>query len=118
MTDTSVAGEQTPQESGLVRALKLEWIPRTLASILSRYIFVGLFFYLVILPVLGVYTPSANAMLIGGNYTNVTGALGACIASAVGLAIKRDQKKRHIEQRLHEFLVREHLGIAHLKDHP
>jgi uncharacterized membrane protein len=109
--ETTAAGEQTPHESALSRALKLEWIPRTLASIASRYLFVALFLYLVVLPVTGIYTPSSNSMLIGGNYTNVTGALGACIASAVGLAIHRDLRKRHFEQRLHEALVREKLGI-------
>ena len=111
--ETTAAGEQTPQESAFTRAIKLEWIPRTLASIASRYFFVALFFYLVVLPITGIYTPSSNAMLIGGNYTNVTGALGACIASAVGLAIPRDARKRHLEQRLHEALVREKLGIPH-----
>jgi uncharacterized membrane protein len=84
-----------------------------LASIASRYLFVALFVYLVLLPITGVYTPSSNAMLEGGNYTNVTGALGACIASAVGLAIHRDIKRRHLEQRLHEALVRDKLGIPH-----
>jgi hypothetical protein len=111
--ETTAAGEQTPHESALVRGLKLEWIPRTLASIASRYFFVALFLYLVVLPVIGIFTPSSKAMLIGGNYTNVTGALGACIASAVGLAIHRDARKRHLEQRLHEALVREKLGIPH-----
>jgi uncharacterized membrane protein len=92
------------------RALKLEFVPRMLASVLSRYIFVALFVYLVILPISGIYTPSSNAMLEGGNYTNVTGALGACIASAVGLQIHREQKKRHLEQRMHEAFVRRVLG--------
>jgi hypothetical protein len=111
--ETTAAGEQTPQRSALSRALKLEWIPRTLASIASRYLFVALFIYLVVLPIAGIYTPSSNAMLEGGNYTNVTGALGACIASAVGLAIHRDIKRRHLEQRVHEALVRDKLGIPH-----
>jgi hypothetical protein len=111
--ETTAAGEQTPQRSAFARAIKLEWIPRTLASIASRYLFVALFIYLVVLPVIGVYTPSSNAMLEGGNYTNVTGALGACIASAVGLAIHRDIKRRHLEQRIHEALVRDKLGIPH-----
>jgi hypothetical protein len=93
------------------RALRLEFVPRILASVASRYLFVALFVYLVVLPISGIYTPSSNAMLEGGNYTNVTGALGACIASAVGLQIHREQKKRHLEQRLHEALVRRHLGI-------
>jgi hypothetical protein len=79
----------------------------------SRYLFVALFFYLVVLPVTGIFTPSSKSMLVGGNYTNVTGALGACIASAVGLAIHRDLRRRHFEQRLHEALVREKLGIPH-----
>jgi hypothetical protein len=111
--ETTAAGEQTPHRSALTRSINLEWIPRALASIASRYVFVGLFIYLVILPVIGVYTPSSKAMLVGGNYTNVTGALGACIASAVGLAIHRDIKRRHLEQRLHEALVRDKLGIPH-----
>jgi hypothetical protein len=111
--ETTAAGEQTPHGSTLSRAVKLEWIPRTLASIASRYLFVALFVYLVVLPITGIYTPSSKSMLIGGNYTNVTGALGACIASAVGLAIHRDLRKRHFEQRLHEALVREKLGIPH-----
>ena len=111
--ETTAAGEQTPHQSSLSRAVQLEWIPRTLASIASRYIFVALFIYLVVLPITGIYTPTSKSMLVGGNYTNVTGALGACIASAVGLAIHRDLKRRHFEQRVHEALVREKLGIPH-----
>ena len=101
-----------------MNALHLTFIPRLLASITSRYIFVALFIYLVALPVLNLYTPTANAMLIGGNYTNVTGALGACIASAIGLDIRQSQQRRHAAQRLHEWAVRTHLGIPHTGHEP
>ncbi len=101
-----------------MNALRLGFVPRLLASVTSRYIFVALFIYLVALPILNLYTPTANAMLIGGNYTNVTGALGACIASAVGLDIRQSQQRRHAAQRLHEWAVRTQLGISHVGHEP
>lgn len=73
-------------------------MPRVLASIVSRYICVALFIFPVALPLTTLYTPSANATPVGGNYTNVTGALGARIASAIGMTIRKEQKKRHLEQ--------------------
>ena len=45
-----------------------------------RLLLVGLGIYLIVLPILGLHV-SANSELIGGNYTNVTSDIGACIAA-------------------------------------
>ncbi len=62
------------------RALAL--VPRALSSH-AHIIFLGaLGVYLVLLPLVGV-SVSAKTELIGGNYTNVTSDLGACIAAGL-----------------------------------
>lgn len=78
-------------------------IPRLLASRIHIVFLLGLLVGLVILPALGIYEPSASTMLIGGNWTNVTSALGACIASASGVSAVRNQRRLHnMLSRLHE----------------
>ncbi|GAC1530022.1 MAG: hypothetical protein NVS3B1_22150 [Marmoricola sp.] len=70
--------ETSPPE-GIEKAFAM--VPRALASKPHIIFLFMLLFYLVLLPVLGLYTPGATEMLIGGNWTNVTGDLGACIAA-------------------------------------
>jgi hypothetical protein len=65
-------------KSGLDRALG--WVPRILASKPHVILLIGLGIYLIVLPLAGV-TVTAKAELIGGNYTNVTSDIGACIAA-------------------------------------
>jgi hypothetical protein len=71
----------------------LQWVPRILSSKPHVVLLMGLGIYLIVLPILGV-TVSANAELIGGNYTNVTSDLGACIAAGLTVhLVKRDRRR-------------------------
>ena len=54
--------------------------------------------YLIVLPIAGVHV-SASAELIGGNYTNVTSDIGACIAAGGTLhLVAQARKGRKIEE--------------------
>jgi hypothetical protein len=76
----------------------LQWVPRVLASKPHVLVLMGLGIYLIVLPLLGVRV-SANAELIGGNYTNVTSDIGACIAAGGTLhLVAQSRKRRKIEE--------------------
>jgi hypothetical protein len=77
-------------------------VPRALSSH-AHIIFLGaLGVYLVLLPLFGVNV-SAKAELIGGNYTNVTSDLGACIAAGLTVhLVKRDRRRaEELEEHFH-----------------
>jgi hypothetical protein len=76
--DPSLIGTQQGHPNPLVRALNA--VPSLLASKVHVMFLFALGVFLVILPLVGV-SVSAKAELIGGNYTNVTSDLGACIAA-------------------------------------
>lgn len=80
----------------------LQWIPRLLSSKPHVVILTLLGVYLVLLPLFGV-TVSAKSELIGGNYTNVTSDIGACIAAGGTLHLISQSRKR---QRLDEERLR------------
>jgi hypothetical protein len=64
--------------------------------------------FLVLLPLLGVNV-SAKAELIGGNYTNVTSDLGACIAAGMTVhLVKRDRRRARELQDLFRALHGRH----------
>ncbi len=71
----------------------LQWVPRILSSKPHVVLLMGLGVYLIVLPILGV-TVSANTELIGGNYTNVTSDIGACIAAGGTLHLVNQSRKR------------------------
>jgi len=76
----------------------LAWVPRVLSSKPHVLLLIGLGVYLVVLPILGV-TVSSNAELIGGNYTNVTSDIGACIAAGGTLhLVAQGRKRRRVEE--------------------
>jgi hypothetical protein len=77
----------------LDRALAL--IPRALSSHAHIVFLLGLLVYLVLLPLSHLYTPNSTDMLIGGNWTNVTGDIGACVAAGGTLHLVRQQRKRN-----------------------
>jgi predicted phage tail protein len=58
----------------------LQWVPRILSSKPHIVWLMALGVYLIVLPLLGIAV-SAKSELIGGNYTNVTSDIGACIAA-------------------------------------
>lgn len=79
--------------SGPDRALAL--IPRVLSSHAHIVFLLGLLAYLVLLPLSHLYTPNATDMLIGGNWTNVTGDIGACVAAGGTLHLVRQQRRHN-----------------------
>jgi hypothetical protein len=82
-------------------------VPRALSSH-AHIIFLGaLGVYLVLLPLLGVNV-SAKAELIGGNYTNVTSDLGACIAA--GLTVHLVKRERRRAERFEQLI-----GTLHIR---
>jgi hypothetical protein len=71
----------------------LQWFPRILSS-KPHIIFLALLgVYLVLLPLFGIVV-SAKSELIGGNYTNVTSDIGACIAAGGTLHLINQSRKR------------------------
>jgi len=94
--------DQSAQRSWLVKVLGV--VPRALSS-KPHIIFLALLgVYLVILPLLSVHV-SAFAELVGGNYTNVTSDLGACIAAGGTIHILRSHREHRQEIRRLESLV-------------
>ena len=76
----------------------LQWVPRVLSSKPHVVVLMGLGVYLIVLPIIGVHV-SANAELIGGNYTNVTSDIGACIAAGGTLhLVAQSRKRRRVEE--------------------
>jgi hypothetical protein len=76
----------------------LAWVPRVLSSKPHVLVLLGLGVYLIVLPLVGVKV-SSNAELIGGNYTNVTSDIGACIAAGGTLhLVAQSRKRRRIEE--------------------
>ena len=90
----------------------LRWVPRVLSSKPHVLFLIGLGVYLIVLPIAGV-TVSASAELIGGNYTNVTSDIGACIAAGGTLhLVAQGRKRRKVdEERLR--LTRETHRLLH-----
>jgi len=75
---TTLVGTQDDHPNAFVRALNA--VPRILASKAHVILLFALGVYLVVFPLVGLAV-SAKSELIGGNYTNVTSDLGACIAA-------------------------------------
>jgi hypothetical protein len=90
MTDISVPGAA---ESPNRLESALGYVPRVLASHAHVIWLMALGFYLIVLPLLGVDV-SAKSELIGGNYTNVTSDIGACIAAGGTLTLVKHQRKQ------------------------
>ncbi len=101
--------ENVPQ-SRLARVLG--YVPRALAS-KPHIIFLALLgIYLVLLPLFQVHV-SSFAELVGGNYTNVTSDLGACIAAGGTLHLVRSHKQHRNELAALRDLVTElHAKLA------
>jgi hypothetical protein len=97
----------------------LQWIPRVLSSKPHVIALTVLGIYLVVLPLFGVIV-SNKAELIGGNYTNVTSDIGACIAAGGTLHLisqsrkrmKLDQERLTLLREVHSLLRHVHPGAA------
>jgi hypothetical protein len=68
-------------------------VPRALSSHVHILFLGALGVFLVLLPLFGVHV-SARAELIGGNYTNVTSDLGACIVAGLTVHLVRRDRRR------------------------
>jgi len=90
----------------------LQWVPRILSSKPHVVLLMGLGVYLIVLPILGV-TVSANTELIGGNYTNVTSDIGACIAAGGTLHLVNQSRKRRRMDEERLMLARETHRLLH-----
>lgn len=110
----SEAAETPTNQAAEAQVAPQNWLDKTLAvvpRVLSSHahiIFLGfLGVYLVLLPLIGVNV-SSKAELIGGNYTNVTSDLGACIAA--GLTVHLVKRDRRRSKELEDFFRRVHAG--------
>jgi len=94
----------------------LQWIPRLLSSKPHVIALTLLGVYLVVLPLFGVIV-SNKAELIGGNYTNVTSDIGACIAAGGTLhLISQSRKRMKLDQERLTLLREVHCLLHHV--HP
>jgi len=90
----------------------LQCVPRLLSSKPHVVLLMALGIYLIVLPLLGVRV-SANAELIGGNYTNVTSDIGACIAAGGTLHLISQGRKRQKMEEEQLRLARETHRLLH-----
>lgn len=89
----------------------LQWVPRILSSKPHVIALIVLGVYLILLPLFGVVV-SAQAELIGGNYTNVTSDIAASIAAGGTLHLvnqsrkrrKMDEERLRLARETHELL--------------
>ena len=92
----------------------LGWIPRILSSKPHVVLLLLLGIYLVVLPLVG-FVVSAKAELIGGNYTNVTSDIGACIAAGGTLhLIKQNRKRAKLDEQRDKMLRDVHAILRHV----
>jgi hypothetical protein len=114
MADISMPGAAESPSSRIETVLG--YIPRALASHVHVVWLLALGVYLIVLPLLGVNV-SAKTELIGGNYTNVTSDIGACIAAGGTLTVLHHiRKRRKIEEATHRImadLYHSHTGQHH-----
>ncbi len=108
---TNDLADERPR-SGLDRIL--QWVPRLLSSKPHVILLIVLGVYLIVLPLLGL-TVSARAELIGGNYTNVTSDISACIAAGGTLhLISQGRRRRKMEEERLRLAQETHSLLHHV----
>lgn len=90
----------------------LQWVPRVLSSKPHVMALMILGIYLIVLPLAGVAV-SAQAELIGGNYTNVTSDIGACIAAGGTLHLVNASRRRRKVDEERLMLARQTHQLLH-----
>lgn len=114
MTEDSTVVGMAANPSRFERVLGA--IPAFLSSHFHVIWLLGLGVYLIVLPLCGIYV-SPKAELIGGNYTNVTSDIGACIAAGGTVhLVKRQRRQSKVTEATHKImadLYRSHAGEAH-----
>ena len=111
MGSTNDLAMETPASLSSPLDRFLKWLPRLLSSKPHVLALMGLGVYLILLPLFGV-TVSAQAELIGGNYTNVTSDIAASIAAGGTLHLvnqsrkrrKMDEERLRLARETHELL--------------
>ncbi len=112
MSVTDLAADHP--ESRFDRAL--QWVPRILSSKPHIVALMMLGLYLIVLPLVGVAV-SQKSELIGGNYTNVTSDIGACIAAGGTLhLVNQSRKRQKLDAERLRLLTEVHALLHHL--HP
>lgn len=107
--DQMVQGQETAHSSRLAKVLG--FVPRALSSKPHIVFLTALGIYLVVLPLAGVHVSSFSE-LVGGNYTNVTSDLGACIAAGGTLHLIRAHREHRRElARLHDAVAELHVRL-------
>jgi hypothetical protein len=92
----------------------LQWVPRILSSKPHIVVLMLLGVYLIVLPLVGVAV-SAKSELIGGNYTNVTSDIGACIAAGGTLTLVNQSRKRaKVDEERLRLLTEVHCLLHHV----
>jgi hypothetical protein len=109
MTSEDLSGLAVP-DSRLERVMQV--FSRAISSKPHVIFLAGLGIYLVVLPLFGLAV-SAKAELIGGNYTNVTSDIGACIAAGGTLPIIRQGRRRRQQDEERLRLARETHRLLH-----
>ncbi|MGC8470884.1 MAG: hypothetical protein ACP5PM_01110 [Acidimicrobiales bacterium] len=108
--DQMAAGAAPGATSRLARVLAL--VPRALSSKPHIVFLTALGVYLVLLPLGGVHVSSFSE-LVGGNYTNVTSDLGACIAAGGTLKVLSSHREHRREiERLRTMVEDLHRNLA------
>lgn len=82
-------------------------IERLLASRTNRLLALGLFAYLVVLPLAGVHV-STGAELVGGNFVGVVGYLAASIAAGASVVDLHEGRRHRRAEAEHRRLEVEH----------
>jgi hypothetical protein len=113
MGSTNDLAMETPASLSSPLDRFLKWLPRLLSSKPHVLALMALGVYLILLPLFGV-TVSAQAELIGGNYTNVTSDIAASIAAGGTLHLVQQGRRRNKidDERLR--LARETHELLHL----
>ncbi len=90
----------------------LQRVPWILSSRPHIIWLIALGIYLIVLPLVG-FAVSAEAELIGGNYTNVTSDIGACIAAGGTLHLVNQGRKRQRADAERLTLLKEVHALLH-----
>jgi len=109
MGSTNDLADETPR-SAIDRIL--QWVRRLLSSKPHVVLLMVLGVYLIVLPLCGVKV-SSSAELIGGNCTNVTSDIGACIAAGGTLHLISQSTKRQKMEDERLTLARETHRLLH-----
>jgi len=92
----------------------LQYVPRMLSSKPHIMLLMLLGVYLILLPLFGIAV-SAKSELIGGNYTNVTSDIGACIAAGGTLhLIRQNRKRQRLDAERLRLLTEVHTLLHHV----